>query len=402
MPVPTPLHPRTAALCTSMAWKEWAGYHAVCRYDTVLEREYLALRHAATVLDATPLFKLEVRGPDAGRLLSRVTVRDVSRLREGRVGYLCWTDEHGRVIDDGTVTRYGPEHFRLTSTEPAWGWFSSHARGLEVQLEDSSEELVALSVQGPRSREIVRAVAGEDAAALGYFRARETALAGHAGAITRTGYTGDLGFELWTPAAGALDLWDAVLEAGRPHGLLPMGLDALDVARLEAGYVLGGTDYVSARHAWSAHQTSTPFELGFDWMVQLERPGEPDAFEAFVGQRALREESRRGPSRRLVALEVDWDEFERLHADRGLPPQLALGTCREGVPVFQGSRQIGQATSRGWSPLLKRYLALATVSARHAAPGTQLGIEVTVDYHRSVCAARVLPLPPLDLPRRKA
>ena len=403
MPVPTPLHPRTAPLCTSLSWKEWAGYHAVCRFDTALEREYFALRHAVTVMDATPLYKVDVRGPDAALLLSRVTVRDFSSTRVGRVSYVCWCDPHGHVLDDGTVTRLGQDHFRLTSAEPAWTWFSQHARGLDVRLSDVSAEYAALSVQGPRAREVVSQVAGEAAAQLGYFRALEVPLAEHPGAVTRTGYTGDLGFELWVPAAGALALWDSVLEAGKPHGILPMGLDALDIARVEAGYVLQGVDYFSAKHAWTTRQTSTPFELGFDWMVKLERPEQDHAhFESFVGQRALQAEARRGPKRRLVCLEVDWDEFERLHNAWDVPPHLPLGTCREGVPVFLGRHQIGQATSRTWSPMTKRFLALATVDARHAHPGTQLAIEVTVEYHRSPCPARVIPLPALDLSRRKA
>ena len=403
MPVPTPLHPRTSALCTSLAWKEWAGMHAVCRYDTVVDREYFALRHAATVMDATPLYKVEVEGPDAALLLSRVTVRDFRRTAIGRVAYVCWTDERGRVIDDGTVTRLGDQHYRLTSAEPSWGWFSRHAEGLDVRLTDVSRELVALALQGPRARDVLREVAGEAATELRYFRATTAQLAGHPGVVTRTGYTGDLGYELWAPAGAALGLWDAILEAGRPHGLLPMGLDALDVARVEAGYVLNGVEYFSARRAWAPHQMSTPYELGFDWMVQLDRPGLDDGgTEAFVGQRALRAEAERGPKRRLVCLEVDWDEFERLHERFDVPPHLPLGTCREGVPVYLGSRQIGQATSRSWSPALKKYLALATVAARHATPGTELAIEVTVEYHRNPCPARVLELPVLDLPRRKA
>jgi aminomethyltransferase len=398
LPGPTPFHPRTSAACSSLLYKEWAGCWAVRRYDVYVDREYYAVRHQATLMDATPLYKYELRGRDAAALLARVMVKGFEAFADGRVGYVCWCDEHGKVLDDGTVTRFGREHFRVTAADPAYGWLASHARGLAVTIADRSRTLAALALQGPRARDVLRGLLGSAADGLKFFRALETRLPGGRGGalvVTRTGYTGDLGYELWVENQDALALWDALLEAGAPHGLLPMGLDALDVARVEAGFLLGGVDYTSARRAQIERQKSSPFELGFDWMVELERA-------PFVGQAALLAAKRAGPPRRFVGLEIDWEDFERIHERFGLPPHLETGTSREGVPLFRGGRQVGYATSRSWSPLLKRYLALATIDAELAAPDNELEIEVTCEYERHRARARVQKLPFFDPPRKKA
>ena len=399
MPVPTAFHPRTSALCTSLAYKEWAGCHAVCRYDTYHDREYYALRHQATLMDATPLYKYELEGPNAVDLVTRVMVRDFSRHKVGRVSYVCWCDDRGKVLDDGTVTKLSETHVRVTSAEPAYAWLQRNARGLDVEVTDVSRTLAALALQGPRSRDVLRPLVGAELDDLRFFRAMPVRFAvdggSAAGVVTRTGYTGDLGYELWVENDRALELWDAVMESGQPHGLLPMGLDALDVARVEAGFVLAGVDYVSSRNAFIDRQTSTPFELSFDWMVQLERA-------PFVGQDALRAEKQRGILRRTVGLEVDWDEFEAIYDGFGLVAHLATETCRLGVPVLHEHRQVGYATSRSWSPTLKKYLAIAIVEADLAAVGTELSIEVTCEYERHWATARVAKTPFFDPPRKKA
>ncbi len=399
MPRPTPFHPRTHALCTSLAYKEWAGCYAVCRYDTYHDREFYALRHQATLMDATPLFKYEVCGANAVDLVSRVTVRDYSKHAVGRVSYVCWCDEHGKVLDDGTVTVLAADHLRLTSAEPAFAWLSRNARDLDVTVTDVSRSIAALSLQGPLSRDVLRPIVGGDLDELRFFRAMPVVFAidgGKAdGIVTRTGYTGDLGYELWMANEDALAIYDAVTESGRPLGMLPMGLDALDVARMEAGFLLNGVDYTPAISAFIERQTSTPYELNFDWMVQLDR-------EPFIGQAALKTEKARGTVRRLVGLEIDWDEFEALHEKFGLVPHLATETCRLGVPLYQRGKQIGYATSRSWSPLLKKYLALATVGAEHARPGNKLSIEVTCEYERHTVTAVVTPTPFFDPERKRA
>ena len=401
MPWPTAFHERTSALCTSLLYKEWAGCYAVKRYDLYHEREYYALRHAVTVLDATPLYKYDLTGPDAARFLSWLSVRDFASHKPGRVSYVAWCDERGKVLDDGTITRFDERSFRLTSADPSWAWLTDRSEGFDVKIVDQSRTLAALAVQGPHARALVRELVGPRIDKLGYFRALRARVGpaapgrGFDLTVTRTGYTGDLGYELWVANEHALALWDALFEAGQPLGILAMGLDALDVARVEAGYVLQGCDYYSARTALIDHQRSTPYELGFDWMVQLER-------EPFVGQRALQAEAASGgAARKLVGLEIDWEEFERLHEAWGLPPHLAAETSREGVPIYHGGRQVGQATSRAWSPTLKKYLALATVRREHAEPGRELAIEVTVEHERQVATARVMPLPFFDPPRKK-
>jgi aminomethyltransferase len=396
LPAPTPFHPRTFPACTSLLYKEWAGCYAVKRYDVYLDREYYAVRHQATVMDATPLYKYEVRGKDAAALLSRVMVKSLESFAVGRVGYVCWCDEHGKVLDDGTVTRLGDQHYRVTAADPAFAWLTRQARGLEVTLEDSSRALAALAVQGPNARKVLQGLVGSAIDGLKFFRALVTKFGrGQELVITRTGYTGDLGYELWVANDAAVALWDALFEAGAPHGLLPMGLDALDVARVEAGFLLGGVDYTSARRAPIERQKSSPYELGFGWMVELERA-------PFVGQAALAREERSGPARRFVGLEIDWQDFERIFELYGLPPHLETGTSRDGVPLYRGGRQVGYATSRSWSPLLKRYLALATVEADLAAPDNELEIEVTCEYERHRARARVQKLPFFDPPRKKA
>jgi aminomethyltransferase len=398
LPAPTPFHPRTFEACTSLLYKEWAGCYAVRRYDVYVDREYYAVRHQATAMDATPLYKYDVRGKDAAALLARIMVKGFAKFAAGRVGYVCWCDEHGKVLDDGTVTRFAEDRFRVTSADPALAWFSRQTRGLEVTIEDCSRTLAALALQGPRSRDILRGMLGSAIDGLKFFRALETRLPGKNGAslvVTRTGYTGDLGYELWVANDHALALWDALFEAGAPHGLMAMGLDALDVARVEAGFLLGGCDYTSARRALISRQKSTPYELGFDWMVELER-------EPFVGQAALAHAATAGPSRRFVGLEIDWEDFERIHERYALPPHLETGTSREGVPLYRGGRQIGYATSRSWSPLLKKYLALGTVDADLATPDSELEIDVTCEYERHRARARVRKLPFFDPERKKA
>jgi len=399
MPRPTPLHSRTQALCGSLLYKEWAGCFAVCRYDNYHEREYYALRHQATLMDASPLYKYEVKGKNAADLLSRVMVRPFHKFKPGRVTYVCWCDEHGKVLDDGTVTRLDEQHFRVTSADPTLAWLQRHARGLDVEVEDISRKMAALALQGPRAREILRQLVGAELDELRFFRAMPVRFGSGKqaceGVVTRTGYTGDLGYELWMWNDDAASVWDAVMEAGRIHGLLPMGLDALDVSRVEAGFLLNGVDYTSARGAYIERQKSSPYELNFDWMVKLDR-------DPFIGQAALRAEKEQGTPRRFIGLDIDWNEFEAIHARFGLPPHLTTETCRAGVPIYREGKQVGYATSRTWSPTLKKYLALGTVNADYAAPGTNLTIEVTCEYERHGASARVARTPFFDPERKKA
>jgi glycine cleavage system T protein (aminomethyltransferase) len=396
MPLPTPFFPRTSQLCTSLFWKDWAGYYAVRSYDTYMEREYYAFRHSAGMVDVTPLYKYDVTGPDAVVFLSRIMVRDAGKLKIGQVVYLCWCDDAGKVIDDGTLSRFAEDRFRVTSAEPSFAWLSRFTRGHRVTIEDVTDRLAALSIQGPTSRILLSEAANMDLSDLKYFRFVPARIAGKNVVISRTGYTGDLGFEVWVENADALAVYDAILAAGERHGLLPAGLDAMDMTRLEAGFIMNGVDYYSANHCFLESRKSTPFELALGWTVELER-------DPFNGQRALQLEKRSGPTRALVGLVLDWNEIETLFAKHGLPPEMRRGAWRDPVPVYdKGGRHVGQATSGTWSPLLKQNLALATVHAEHAAIGTALDMEVTVEYRRYRATARVAKKPFFDPKRKKS
>jgi len=397
MPIPTPFHERTSALCTSLFWKDWAGYHAVRSYDTTHEREYFTLHHAAGLIDVSPLYKYEVTGPDAAAFLAFVMVKDIRKLKVGRVTYLCWCDDHGKVADDGTVSRLGKERFRVTAAEPAGAWLTQRAAGYRVEIVDVSASLAALSLQGPTSRAVLKeVVTGADLDALRYFGVTEAELAGIPVHVSRTGYTGELGYEIWIPAGHAVAAYDALMKAGRPHRIGPVGLDAMDMTRIEAGYIMNGVDYFSAHHCLLESRKATPYELGLGRTVDLDR-------EPFVGQAALKAEVARGPAWAIAGLVYDWDEFEALFAAVGLPPQVPAGAWRTPVPVYdEGGRQVGYATSGSWSPLLKKNLALAWLRAPHAATGRQLKIEVTVEFHRRLVAATVAKLPFYDPERKRS
>jgi aminomethyltransferase len=379
-----------------MRWKDWAGYYAVCSYDVSHEREYYAFRHAAGLIDVTPLFKYEVHGPDAARLLSTVMARNIGKLKPGRVTYVCWCDDDGKVVDDGTVARLDEDYFRVTAAEPTLAWLMRHARSLDVSIEDSASRIAALALQGPRSRDILNHAADADLSRLRFFGITRTRIAGADVWVSRTGYTGDLGYEIWMSAEEAVTVWDALVESGAPHRMLPAGLDALDVTRVEAGFIMNGVDYFSANHCLVDARKSTPYELGLGWSVNLDRA-------PFVGQRALREEASRGPAWSFVGLEIDWDEYEALFASFGLPPQVPSGAWRSAVPVYDSrGRQIGQATSGAWSPVLKLNLALASIRTPWASPGTRVQIEVTAMYERRQVTALVRKTPFFDPERKKA
>lgn len=393
--IPTPFHPRTAALCESHRWKDWAGYYAVSSYDTYPEREYFAFRHATGVIDVTPLFKYDVSGPGAGDFLTYATTRNVNKVAVGRVVYCCWTDQRGKMLDDGTITRLGDTRYRVTSADPMLRWFRRNARGFEVEIEDTSRKLGALAVQGPTSGGVLNEVTEGAVEGLRFFRTTPAKIAGAEVTITRTGYTGDLGYEVWVANDDALKVWDALMAGGRDHGIMAAGLDALDITRVEAGFIMAGVDYKNAKHCLTAMQTSTPYEVGLGWTVQLNRG-------PFIGQKALLAEKARGPEWAMVGLEIDWVQIERAYAAFGLPPNLPSAAWRSPVPLFHLGRQVGYATSGAWSPTLKKNLALATVPARYSEEGTALDFEITVEYWRRNVRATVVETPFFNPDRKRA
>lgn len=396
MSVGTAFHPRTAPLNRKMQWREWSGYFASSTYADFHDIEYNAIREAAAVIDVSPLYKYRVAGPDAQRLVDRVITRDAKRLAPGQVYYTPWCDEYGKVIDDGTVHRLDDDTYRWTAADPQLRWLSMNAAGLDVTFEDETERVAALALQGPFSRDVLEAAAEASFADLHYFRRRAASIAGVAVDVSRTGYTGDLGYELWIPAASATAVWDRLMEVGGAWAIRPAGMLALDVVRLEAGLILLEVDYTSARHAMNPEQNYSPAEIGLERLVHL------DAAD-FVGRRALAEERRRGgPARRLVGLTLDWYGIEGLYDAHGIPPAISPTVDRSARPVFEGGRQIGKVTSLGWSPILKQAIALASVPARHEPVGSQLEVEWTVEGRRGRVPAVVTELPFLDLERRRA
>jgi aminomethyltransferase len=391
----TPFHARTAALCASHAWRRWAGYVVASSYELSHEREYHSIRSSAALLDLSPLYKYLVRGRDAARLLDRVVTRDVARAKPGDVLYTPWCDGAGKVLDDGTIARLDEQTFRMTAAEPNLRWLQDNALGLDVSIDDVSERIATLGLQGPSSRAILQTLCDRNLAGLKYFGLVAASLRGIPVTISRTGYTGDLGYEIWIDAADALAVWDALIEAGTPYGITPAGMLALDVARIEAGLMLIDVDYVPANRTLIDSQTSSPYELDLAWAVKLEKAN-------FVGKGALAAEARRGPEWQFAGIEVAWDSFERLFAEAGLAPRVPTTAWRMSVPIYAGGEQVGYATSGGWSPLLKRYIALAHVRSHWARLGADIEMEVTVEHQRKRAAARVVKKPFFDPGRKRA
>jgi glycine cleavage system T protein (aminomethyltransferase) len=386
MPIGTAVHERTFALAESLNYREWSGYYAVSAYEAHHEHEYNAIRNASALIDVSPLFKYIIDGPDAVRLVDRVITRDAQKLTVGQVYYTPWCDEHGKVIDDGTVTRTDEQTFRWTAADPSLRWFTQNAVGLQVTIEDVSEQIAALALQGPTSGRLLHAVADADVRGLKYFRMTRGSIAGVPVEISRTGYTGDLGYEIWMPWNRAITVWDALVTGGRPFDIHPAGMLALDVARVEAGLLLIDVDFNSSKKALIEAQKYTPYEMGLGRLVQIDK-------RPFVGQKPLAAERQRGPARQIVGLEVSWPAIEALYEQVGMPPQIGAAASRVAVPVFRNGRQVGRATTTTWSPVLKKLIALATVSAPHFAEHTTLEFEVTIEAVRHRVPAVVVKTP---------
>jgi aminomethyltransferase len=387
------------AVCDSYEWRNWSGYLSAGVYEPTHDREYYAIRNSAALIDVTPLFKYEVTGPDAARLVDRVITRDVTRQRVGQVYYTPWCDSRGKVIDDGTVSRLDANHFRITSADPNGRWFQDVGYGLNAQVVNVSDELAALALQGPRSRAILEeVVTGIDLGKLAYFHLAQGAIDSFPVTITRTGYTGDLGYELWVRPEFAERLWDCLLDRGARHGILPAGIIALDIARVEAGLIMIAVDYVSSHHAVIESQKSSPYEIGLGWAVS---PHKGD----FIGRRALMKEQQTGSEWTFVGVQYDWTALEQLFAEEDLPPRVAGRASRSAVPVYESGnpgRHVGQITSHTFSPILKQYIGIGTVLTPHAGMGNRVDVEVTVEFKRKLCPATIVSTPFFDPPRKKA
>ena len=395
MPVGTAFHERTLALCESLNYREWSGYYTVSVYEMHHEHEYNAIRNSAALIDISPLFKYRVTGRDATKLVNRVISRDIHKVAVDQVIYCCWCDPQGHVIDDGTITRLGENDYRWTAADPSLRWFQQNALGLEVKIEDISEQVAALALQGPTSGKLLRAVSDAKIDNLKYFRVTRGKIAGVPVDISRTGYTGDLGFEIWMPWKDAVKVWDELMNKGRQFDIHPAGMIALDIARIEAGLILIEVDYNSSKKALIDSQKYSPCEIGLGKLVDFKK-------ETFVGREALMAEEKKGVKRALVGLEINWNEVEALYDKIGMAPQVPSQASRVPVPVYRNGRHIGKATSTTWSPTLKKMIALACVDRGHSANGNTLSMEMTVEAVRHNVSATIVPLPFFNPPRKTA
>lgn len=395
MPIGTPFHSRTSALCASQNWRTWSGYVVASSYDVMHDYEYHAIRNSAGLIDISPLYKYDVRGKDSLKLVNRVISRDAAKCAVGQALYGCLCEDDGAVIQDGTVFRLAEDHFRFHLADPSLRWLRLNALGMDVSIEEVSEQIAALALQGPNALKILQRVVEAELGQLKFFRLTPGKIRDIPVIVSRTGYTGDLGYEIWLGAGHGARVWDCLIDQGRDFGIKAAGLLALDVARLEAGFILLEVDYTSAEKAMIASQRYSPFEIGLGWTVDLKK-------EHFVGAKALRALNEQGPARQIVGLEIGLADYEYLYKQCGLAPHYPLAAWRGSAPVFKDERQVGYATTGAWSPALKKYVALATLEKEYLRPGTELDFEVTVEHKRKTASATVVQLPFFDPPRKRA
>ncbi|MGA1353537.1 MAG: aminomethyltransferase family protein [Candidatus Limnocylindrus sp.] len=396
MTLETPFHTRTAELNQARRWRKWSGFFIADSYFPAHDLEYHAIRFSAALFDVTPMCKYRVSGPDAAKLVDRVITRRVDRIKPMRAIYTPWCDHDGRVLDDGTVALLADGSYFWTAAEPQHGWLDAASEGLNVTIEDLTERLCALSLQGPCSRDVLSGAVGRDMSDLPFFGRADVSIAGVPVSISRTGYSGDLGYELWIPFEQGLPVWDALIKSGENYTLRVAGMEALDVARLEAGLIMAGVDYHSSRTARHPSLAVSPYEIGMDRLVDLDKP-------SFIGKRALMDEvASGGPANRLVGLELDLNVFEDAFLDLGYAIEHPLRAWRHVTPLTRKSETIGRATSGTFSPLLKRSIALGFLPSKHAEVGSSVGIEWQIEETRQQIPATVVPLPFLDLPRKRS
>ena len=389
----SPFFERTSKLNESQEWRRWSGYLSATNYELNHENEYFAIRTKAALLDITPLCKYIIKGPDAQAYLNRLVTRNISICKVGQVMYTPWCDENGKVIDDGTIQRLSKDEFRITSAEPNLDWIQSNAKNLNLTIKDDSSSTSALALQGPNSRKILNVVAKDSLDQLKFFWMVNTKIGDCNVLISRTGYTGDLGYELWIEPKDSLIVWDTLIEKGKPYGITPTGLQALDIARIEAGLILLDVDYISSRHAIIESRKSSPFELGLGWTVKMDKNN-------FIGKKSLEKEIKKDSTWEFVGIEIDWDPLEKLYREAGLAPGLPSTAWRTSTPLYFNHKQIGYATSGTWSPILKRYIALAHVKSDFAEEGTNLDFELKVEHFRKITNSRVIKTPFFN-PKRK-
>ena len=393
----SPFHQRTSALNETGLWSHWSGHLAADRYQMSDKFEYFAVRNSAGIFDSSPLYKYRIHGPDAERFLAGVLARDIRACAPGHAQYTIWCDERGFIVEDGVILRYANDDFLLTAAEPNLAYFSDLIGRLDVRIEEVSHDIGVLAVQGPRSRDLLaRLVPG--AAQIPYFGLTRGKIAGKNVTVSRTGYSGDLGFEIWIDSRDALKVWDTLWDSVAGFGVLPFGLAALYMLRIEAGLLLLDVDFGSSRFAWTDEDRSTPLELGLGWMLRDLASDD----RAFIGRRALERELADKTSRwRFTGLVLDWHDYDRIYNGAGLIPPKDHTPIQEELFVYDDEiRQVGYATSFMYSPMLQRHIAMARVRPELAQPGTELRLEVDVNHRYEYVKAKTARMP-LYNPARK-
>jgi glycine cleavage system T protein (aminomethyltransferase) len=393
----TPFHERTSTLNETGLWSHWSGHLAAHRYQMSDKFEYFAVRNSAGIFDSSPLYKYRIHGPDAERFLAGVLARDIRACQPGHAQYTIWCDDRGFVVEDGVILRHGPAEFLLTAAEPNLAYFADLIGRDDVRIEEVSHDYATLAVQGPRSRDLVARLVA-DAATIPYFGLTGGKIAGSPVTVSRTGYSGDLGFEIWIQTPDALKVWDTVWDSVAGHGVLPFGLDALEMLRIEAGLLLLDVDFGSSRYAWTDEDRSTPFEIGLGWMLRDLAHDD----RAFIGRRALEREIADGTSRwRFTGLVLDWEDYDRIYNGAGLIPPKDHTPIVEELFVYDDEiRQVGYSTSFMYSPMLQRHIAMARVRPELAKPGSEVRLEVDVNHKYEYVKARTARMP-LYAPARK-
>jgi aminomethyltransferase len=395
----TPFHPRTSEANKTGLWSHWSGYLATDRYQMSDKFEYFAIRNSAAVIDTSPLYKYRIIGSDAERFLAGVLARDIRKCRPGQAHYTVWCDDEGWVVEDGVILRHSDDEFLLTAAEPNMAYLQDLVGRMAVQIEDVSDDFGALALQGPYAREILKQLVPE-MEEIGYFHLTPAKVGNAAVTISRTGYTGDLGYEIWVERDDAVGVWDTLFEVAAPYGVIPAGQTALLIARIEAGLVLIDVDFYSARYAWNDDQRTTPHELGLGWMLR----DLPSDDRAFIGRRAIERELADGTSRwKTVGIMVDYEDWNRVYNERGVIPPKDHTPEHGGMMIYDEKlERIGYTPSFVYSPMAQRHVGIARIRPEHAALGTDVSLEVTIDHRYDVVKASVSRLPFFNPPRKTA
>jgi aminomethyltransferase len=396
---PTPFHSRTSALNEGQRWEDWEGFLAATMYGLDPLVEYNTIRLGCGLFDVSPLHKYEVRGPDAQALLQRMVVRNLAPSRPGNAFYTVWCNDEGKVVDDGAVFHIAEDHFRLTSTLPSLEWLIDNSLGFDVAIEDVSEEVVGIALQGPTSRDLLQKLTSVDLSALKFWHCTDADVCGRPSLISRTGYTGDLGFEIFVRPDDAERIWDSAMALALDYQMRPCGLAALDMARIEAGLLSIDAEFISAKQTLFEVQTISPLELGVGWMCKLNG-------DFFVGRDALKKEKANGTSRwNTVGVELDVTYIEKCFREFAMPLHLPERSWHEAVPIYADEAQndlIGRGTSGMWSPLLKKYIVIARVPPQYAKLGSRFFVEEVIEAKAFSIPATVVKMPFFDPPRKRA